>query len=47
MNELTLQHVFQAAATVKGIVRRTELLESNRLGPLYLKPELLQPDHLR
>ena len=43
MNELTLQHVFQAAATVKGIVRRTELLESNRLGPLYLKPELLQP----
>ena len=43
MGEITLHHIFRASKTIKNLVRRTPLIESNRLGQLYLKPELLQP----
>lgn len=43
MSEITLQHIFLASKAIKTLVKRTPLMESSRLGQLYLKPELLQP----
>lgn len=43
MKDFTLQNFYQAAQRIKGIARRTFLIEDPLFDKLYLKPELLQP----
>lgn len=43
MEEITLQSICEASQTIKGIARRTPIIEANGMKQLYLKMELFQP----